>query len=105
MPAIFIYCTSPTFEEAEKIAAALLDQKLIACANIMAPHTALYRWQGQVERAQEFTIIMKTSSELFEKVRKMIVGMHSYECPCIVSWPIDAGHAPFLDWIKTETLS
>ena len=103
MPAIFIYSTFPTSDEAEKAAALLLDQKLVACANIMAPHMALYRWKGQVERAQEFVVIMKTRAELFDKVKETIIGLHSYECPCIVSWPIEAGHAAFLEWIGDET--
>lgn len=102
---ILIYMTCPSAAEAEKIAEVLLDKKLIACANIMAPHTALYRWQGQVERTQEFIVIMKTRAELFEKTKEIILKMHSYECPCIVSWPIEAGHAPFMEWIEDETES
>ncbi len=102
MPEI-IYWTCASAAEAEKIVAVLLDQKLIACANIMAPHTALYRWQGQIGRAQEFAVVMKTRTELFEKVKETIIALHSYECPCIVSWPIESGHAPFLEWIEDET--
>jgi periplasmic divalent cation tolerance protein len=103
MAFIIIYITCQTTEEAEKIAGALLAENLIACANIMAPHTALYRWKGQTERAQECAIIMKTRSNLFDKVKEKIAGMHSYECPCVVSWPIERGYAPFLDWIAAET--
>lgn len=102
---IIIYITCPTAAEAEKIGGALLAEKLIACANIMSPHTALYRWKGQTERTEEFAVIMKTRAELFDKVKETIAGMHSYECPCIVSWPIENGHAPFLDWIEAETVS
>lgn len=100
---IFIYMTCPTTEEAEKIASALLERRLIACANIMTPHTALYRWKGQTERGQEVAVIMKTRAALFEEVKEAILGLHSYECPCIVSWPIEKGHAPFMEWIEEET--
>lgn len=103
MEFIIIYVTLPSQGESEEIAAALLDKKLIACANIFPPHTALYRWQGETGRAQEHAVIMKTRAELFEKVKEAILGLHSYECPCIVSWPIENGHAPFLRWIGEET--
>jgi periplasmic divalent cation tolerance protein len=103
MTFIIIYMTAPTAEEAEKIAGALLAEKLIACANIMAPHTALYRWEGRAERTQEFAVIMKTRADLFEIVKKEIITLHSYECPCIVSWPIEKGHEDFLHWVAAET--
>lgn len=100
---IIIYMTAPTAGEAERIAAALLDENLVACANIMASHTALYRWKGNMERGQEVAVIMKTRAALFNKAKETIARLHSYECPCIVSWPIEKGHAPFLEWIKEET--
>ena len=100
---IMIYMTCPTADEAEKIAAALLDENLIACANIMAPHTALYRWEGKAERGSECAVIMKTRAALFDQVKETACGLHSYECPCIVSWSIESGHAPFLEWIDSET--
>lgn len=103
MEFIIVYVTAPSQQESEKIAAALLDKKLIACANIFPPHTALYRWKGKTERAQEHAVIMKTRAILFDRVREEIAALHSYECPCIVSWPIEKGHAPFLRWIGEET--
>lgn len=103
MAAIVIYMTCPAEDEAERIASVLLEKKLIACANIMGPHAALYRWQGRTERAREFAVIMKTRDTLFEDVKREILGMHSYECPCIVSWPVEHGHMPFLQWVEDET--
>ena len=100
---IVIYVTCANGAEAEKISAALLDEKLIACANVLAPHTAHYSWKGKREKGSEVAIIMKTRADLFEKVRATILTLHSYECPCIVSWPLTAGHGPFLDWIAAET--
>ncbi|HTK84812.1 MAG TPA: divalent-cation tolerance protein CutA [Patescibacteria group bacterium] len=100
---IVIYVTCANVAEAEKISTALLDEKLIACANVFAPHTAHYSWKGKREKGSEVAVIMKTRAVLFEKVRAGILKMHSYECPCIVAWPLGAAHGPFLDWIETET--
>lgn len=103
MKAILIYMTCPTGDEAEKIAAHLLDKGLIACANIMAPHRAIYKWQGKVERGEETAMILKTRENLFEQVRAEICALHSYECPCIVAAPLIAGHEPFLQWVAEQT--
>lgn len=100
---IYVTCESQT--EAERIAGGLLEKQLIACANIMAPHTAVYMWEGKAEKSGETAMILKTRTELFEAVREAVCALHSYDCPCIVSWPIENGHAPFLDWIGQETQS
>lgn len=101
---IILYMTCRSTEEAEKISASLLNANLIACANIMAPHTALYRWKGKTERAQEVAVIMKSRRVLFSEIQKMVSALHSYDCPCLVSWEIDQGFPPFLQWIEAQTL-
>lgn len=102
---IVIYVTCADAAEAEKISGTLLDARLIACANVLAPHTAHYNWKGKRERGSEVAVIMKTRAELFDKACDAILELHSYECPCIASWPLTAGHAPFLEWIAAETAS
>jgi periplasmic divalent cation tolerance protein len=104
MAPIFLYVTCPDREEAGKIASALVEQRLVACANIMAPHEAVYQWKGKVESATEIAIVMKTRSDLFEDVKEAILKLHSYETPCIVALPIEKGHAPFLRWVEEETI-
>jgi len=103
MKAILIYMTCATNDEARKIAAVLLDKKLVACANIMPPHTALYSWQGKREESQEVSVILKSRAGLFEAIRAEVVAHHSYDCPCIVALPIEAGHTPFMEWIEAQT--
>lgn len=100
---IIIYMTCADEREAETIAHALLEQKLIACANIMPAHTAVFRWEGKVQSSPETAVILKSVSARFDKIKEVVLSLHSYECPCIVSWPIEKGHAPFLQWIKDET--
>lgn len=103
MSALFVYITCPTSEEAAKIATAMVEQRLAACANILAPHQSVYWWDGQVQAGQEVAVIFKTRKALFNALEKAICALHSYECPCIVALPIELGHAPFLQWIQTET--
>ena len=101
--ALMVYMTCGSGGEAERIVEALLERKLVACANILAPHTALYRWNGKVEKDQETGVIVKTGVALFEQVEEVICQMHSYECPCIVAWPVSQGHEPYMLWLAQET--
>lgn len=103
MNSIIIYTTCATADEAQKIASHLLDQNLIACANIFAEHRALYRWEGKTHNEPETAMIMKTKDNLFDAVKDEICKLHSYDCPCIVAWSIEKGHPPFMTWINEET--
>ncbi len=98
-----IYVTAPDMAEAEKLATMLVEKRLAACVNILPKMKSVYRWQGRVETAQEVVLIFKTRSELVEKLISTVAQAHSYEVPCVVSWPISEGHQPFLDWIFNET--
>ena len=103
MAPIIIYVTCSDQDEAGCIAEALLERGLIACANIMAPHKAVYRWEGKTEHSDETAMILKTKNAHFDAVKDVIASMHSYDCPCIVSWPIEKGHEPFMTWIEDQT--
>jgi periplasmic divalent cation tolerance protein len=105
MSALIIYMTCESHEQAEHIVQDLLGSSLIACANIMQPHTALYSWEGQIEKEQETGVILKTSANMFAAVEKRVKELHSYECPCLVSIAVDGGHAPFLEWIEAQVKS
>ena len=100
---VLLYVTCADATEARRIAAALLEDRLIACANVAAPHTAIYRWQGEVREEQETHMFLKTRAALADRVVERIKAMHSYTCPGIVVLPIQGGHEPFLRWIADET--
>ena len=97
---LFVYCTAPSCEEAEKIAETIVGEGLAACANILPGIMSFFRWKGQVERAEEIGLIFKTTEPLFEKLATRIRVLHSYDCPCIVAFPITVGQADYLDWIR-----
>lgn len=100
---IFILVTCADAAQAEAIAGRVVEERLAACAHVMPPHRSVYRWQGKIERAEEVNILIKTRAERFEDVRRAVLAMHSYEVPCIVSWPAAQGHGPYMDWIVEQT--
>ncbi|HEU0118359.1 MAG TPA: divalent-cation tolerance protein CutA [Alphaproteobacteria bacterium] len=102
---ISIHITTSSVAEAEKIAHALVEEKLAACANIVPGVKSIYRWKDKVEAGDEVYLLVKTRAELFGAVEAKVKDLHSYECPCIVALPITDGHQPFLDWLAESTQS
>ena len=100
---ISIYVTFSTKSEALKVAKALVEEKLIACANIVDHATSVYRWDDKIMEEGEVVLFAKTRSSLFKKVEAKIKSLHSYSVPCILALTIEAGSKPYLDWIEKET--
>ncbi|MET1125146.1 MAG: divalent-cation tolerance protein CutA [Archaeoglobaceae archaeon] len=94
----FVYVTTPSQEEAEKIARALLEKRLAACVNIF-PVRSMFWWEGKIETALEFAMIIKTKAEKFSEIRELVKSMHSYTVPCICEISVERGLREFLDWI------
>jgi periplasmic divalent cation tolerance protein len=97
-----LYTTTGSEEEAEKISNGLLERRLVACANIF-PIRSLYWWKGEIERSQEFAIIIKTRTELLKDAMAAIKELHSYEVPCLMSYECVLGDKDYLNWIDEET--
>jgi periplasmic divalent cation tolerance protein len=97
--AIIVYVMTANKAEAERIASALLDEKLVACANILGSAASLFWWQGRVDRADEVLLMLKTRADLFEELSAKVKGLHSYEVPEIVALPIVYGDRPYLEWL------
>ncbi|MFB0514283.1 MAG: divalent-cation tolerance protein CutA [Candidatus Bathyarchaeia archaeon] len=100
MSHIIVFMTTATKIEAENIARNLLNQRLIACANILGPVSSLFWWKEKISRENEFLVLMKTSTDLFEKLATTIKQMHSYEVPEIVAVPITTGEQSYLEWLS-----
>ena len=94
-----VLTTAGSQEEAQKIAHALVDRKLAACVNIVPRIESVYRWQGKVESATEWLLIVKTTAKAFESVREAIQELHSYELPECVLLEIADGSEGYLAWI------
>jgi len=94
-----ISTTTSSRESAEQIAQTLIEKRLAACVQIIAPVQSIYRWKGNIETAQEWLCLIKTTSDLFQHVLKAIRLIHPYETPEIIATPIVDGNPDYLRWI------
>ena len=99
---IVVMVTAPA-KEAPKLAKTIVEERLVACVNIVPGLRSLYWWEGKVEDEPEVLCIMKTRSNLFGPLRDRVRELHSYEVEEIIALPILAGNPPYLDWIKKNT--
>lgn len=86
-------------EEAERIAATLIERRLAACVQVLGPIASRYRWQGEIETAREWLCLAKTEASRYPQLEAAIRELHSYEEPEIVATPIVAGSDGYLAWI------
>jgi len=103
MAVSLVYVTTESRDKAIEIGRALVGERLAACANVSGPITSIFRWDGAVQEGDEHVLIAKTRSDLVDRLQARVKALHSYDCPCVVALPIEAGHGPFLDWIVAET--
>ncbi|NDJ86123.1 MAG: divalent-cation tolerance protein CutA [Chloroflexi bacterium] len=99
---LVVLVTAGSAEEAQRIARELLENKLIACANLM-PVRSLYVWEGEIQDDPEMLMILKTHSAVFkEKLLEHISATHSYDVPEVIGLPVVVGSADYLKWISDE---
>lgn len=96
---VVVLVTCSGLREAQKLARALVDIRLVACVNITSPVESVYRWEGKVEKAREFLLLMKTTRELFGEVQSTIRKIHSYTTPEILCLPVVDGSTDYLRWV------
>lgn len=97
-----LYITFPNRDMARKTAHALVNEKLVACVNILNNITSIYSWQGEIQEEQEVLMIAKTSDAMTGAVIQRTKELHSYDCPCVISVKIDDGNKDFLKWVETS---
>ncbi len=105
MEAILVITNLPDREAAQRLAGRLVEERLAACVNILAPCESVYRWQGKIEAAQEITLLIKTLRAHYGKVEKTIRQCHPYELPEIIAVPITAGLPAYIEWLAAETIN
>ena len=102
---IVVLNTCSSADEAERIARRLVEARLAACVNVVAGARSFYRWQGAIESAQEWLLVIKTSRVLFEGLRAELEKIHSYEVPELIALPIVEGSPNYLLWLEGEVSS
>ena len=96
---ILVLTTAGSKDEARKIGRALVERLLAACVNVVPQVGSIYRWEGEIEEAEEWLLIVKTTPAAFERVRETILELHSYDVPECVSISVDDGSVGYLSWV------
>jgi len=100
---IIALVTCGSEDEALKIANALVEDHLAACANLVAPIRSIYRWEGKIWDENEWLLIIKTQRHRFGALEKKVKSLHSYSVPEIISLPIVEGSPSYLNWLEEMT--
>ena len=100
---VIVYVTAGSPAEGERLARALVDERLAACVNRIATVQSVYRWEGKLEQSEEQLLIIKTQKRLFAALEKRVRELHSYSVPEIVALPIIEGSQDYLRWLGDQT--
>jgi periplasmic divalent cation tolerance protein len=100
---LLVMVSCPGEEVAHDIARTLMEERLIACAQVTAPVMSVYRWRGEVEESLESLLLAKTREQLFEGVRQRVRELHPYEVPEIVAVDLAHGDREYMEWIEEVT--
>jgi periplasmic divalent cation tolerance protein len=89
--------------DADRLAEALVGERLAACVNLVAPVTSVYRWEGAIERGAEVLAVIKTTADRVDALAARLRELHPYQVPELVVIPVERGLPAYLDWVRTET--
>jgi periplasmic divalent cation tolerance protein len=98
-----VLATAPDAETAKKIARVLVEERLVACVNIVAGVTSIYRWQGKLEETAEVLLVMKTVSERLPAVVTRTKELHPNKVPEVIALPVEAALPAYAEWVVDET--
>ena len=101
---LILYTTWPDAETAEACARAAVEQRLAACANLLAPMRSIYRWEGKIQVQAETPMLLKTTGRAAARLRELILRYSPYDVPCILAIPTDSANCDprYMDWAQTE---
>ena len=97
-----VYITTKDTIEASNIARLLVEAKLAACCQVLAPSFSIYRWNDKVQKESEVVLIVKTDESKLSAIESLVKKEHSYECPCIVTWNLNEGSEDYLTWLRDQ---
>ncbi|HEX5337297.1 MAG TPA: divalent-cation tolerance protein CutA [Gallionella sp.] len=100
---LLVVTNLPDAESAARLATQLVEARVAACVNQLAPCHSTYRWQDKIETATEVPLLIKTTRAAYAQVERLIRQQHPYELPEIIAVPVTAGLPAYLDWVGSET--
>ena len=100
---VLVLTTVPVGDLGDSMARTLVDERLAACVNVLAPMTSFYRWHGALQHDVERQIVIKTTRDLVGAVQARLAALHAYELPEFVVVSVADGSAAYLDWVRDET--
>ncbi|MHA7820655.1 MAG: divalent-cation tolerance protein CutA [Erythrobacter sp.] len=100
--AALTWCPFPDRESARSVAATLLGEKLIACANILADVESVYEWDGAVSNGEEVAVLFKTTESCLDDLVVRLGECHPYDTPAIIGWVCDVAHSETLQWLALQ---
>ena len=102
---VVVLVTCPTQAVGRRLAERLVKSHLAACVNLIPQVESIFQWQGKIDRCREALLVVKTTAERFERLRRTVVQFHPYKVPEVIALPIAAGHPPYLRWLSASLLS
>ena len=103
MSTLLVLTNLPDLAAAERLADALIEGRLAACINILAPCRSVYRWKNAVQHDDEYPMLIKSTAEEYPALEAAIRAGHPYELPEIIAVPIERGLPAYLDWVAAQT--
>ena len=104
MDVSIVYVTTNNIHEAKEIGQILVEERFAASVNIFNDIQSIYRWNNKIYDKAEALLIAKTSSTRVDDVIERIRSLHSYQCPCIISWSLGAGNSDYFSWKENQTI-
>jgi periplasmic divalent cation tolerance protein len=102
MSVIAVLTNLPDSASAFNLARTLVERRLAACVNVLAPATSFYRWEGRLQQEQETPVVIKSTTEAYDELERAIRELHPYTLPEIIALPVAQGHADYLGWVAAE---
>ncbi|TWI10338.1 divalent-cation tolerance protein CutA [Aerolutibacter ruishenii] len=103
MPTLLVFCTCPDAATADRLAHAVVEARLAACVNALPGVRSTYRWQGQVEQADEVLLLVKTTGDRVEALTRRLRELHPYELPEVLAVEASAGLPEYVAWVAQQT--
>lgn len=94
------YCTTDSQSSANELAASVVEQQLAACVNIIPGITSVYHWDNNIQRDQEWLLLIKTTNEMSEQLKEVILKAHPYDSPELISVDVTDGLPAYLQWVQ-----